>query len=123
METKQNNQRSNAMRWWNNKSIYERSGLCNVFFKGRQWQTLTGREIESIYNSQDKGGNKMYNEARESHYKDYKSANFPFLNDSEDNIDTYACGWAAAADFYAKKWEVLVKDMEKTINSLQNTTV
>lgn len=47
-----------AMEWWNNLPDYAtenvltagKHGLCFNYFKSRTWQSLTGREIEKIYN-------------------------------------------------------------------------
>lgn len=41
--------RQTAMKWWNDLGSTGKQGVTYIYFKGRQWDTLTGREIESIY--------------------------------------------------------------------------
>jgi hypothetical protein len=50
------NSRIIAMQWWNNLSSNERTRQCDVHREllignSRQWESLTGREIELIYNA------------------------------------------------------------------------
>lgn len=46
-------QREEAMEWWNSKSPVEAQILSVNYYKDqRNYKSLTGREIETIYNSQ-----------------------------------------------------------------------
>ena len=45
--------RMKALEWWRNLSILERSMLTGEYFEGRRQLSLTGREIETIWNCVD----------------------------------------------------------------------
>lgn len=42
--------RTRALEWWRNLSILKRSELTGEYFMGRRQSSLTGREIETIWN-------------------------------------------------------------------------
>lgn len=41
--------REQAMQWWNSFEASTRESLCATYFKVRQFNTLTGSEIETMY--------------------------------------------------------------------------
>lgn len=43
--------RMKALEWWRNLPILKRSELTNEYFEGRRQLSLTGREIETIWDS------------------------------------------------------------------------
>lgn len=49
------NSRIVAMDWWNKLSVDKKTSICNnhkeLYCYPRHWQTLTGSEIEKLYNS------------------------------------------------------------------------
>jgi hypothetical protein len=52
------NTRVLAMDWWNNLSSLSKTQICdtntNLIGSVRRWETLTGREIESLWNTETK---------------------------------------------------------------------
>jgi len=50
-------QRVTVMRWWNNLEEYMREYYADMYYQGRSWNSLTGREIESIYNKKHEKNN------------------------------------------------------------------
>lgn len=55
--------RTKAMQWWNSQPDYItdtinkvlhgcKHGLCTNYYQSRTWQSLTGREIEKIWNAE-----------------------------------------------------------------------
>jgi len=50
--------RQDAMKWWNNLSSGQKTRLCdvNVDLLGntRRWETLTGREIQLLFDEENK---------------------------------------------------------------------
>ena len=47
------NNRKNAMHWWNNLGNKQKDDYTSVTFPNRNYVTLTGREIEIIWNTQN----------------------------------------------------------------------
>jgi hypothetical protein len=43
------NTRKQAIQWWNGFEASTRQSLCSDYFTNRQFDTLTGREIEQIW--------------------------------------------------------------------------
>ena len=61
MKTKETSVRQQALEWWGNLSISEKSiiGASTASlrkFDGRTWQNFTGREIEEIWRKETKDG-------------------------------------------------------------------
>lgn len=50
--------RQKAIEWWNEISSAGRTRMCDIYTELvgsiRRWETLTGREIELIYNEEQK---------------------------------------------------------------------
>jgi hypothetical protein len=50
------NKRKESMQWWNELSSLRKTQICDTNTKlvgsVRRWETLTGREIEILYNNE-----------------------------------------------------------------------
>lgn len=73
--TKTSLNRCCAMRWWNNLSSLTKTQICDTHTEligsVRRWETLTGSEIEKLWDDNNDSDKEIINEA-------FKGINIPF---------------------------------------------
>jgi hypothetical protein len=75
---------------------------------------------------QTKTENPLFPIARQKHYNDYASCDFKFLNDHDDNEDTYTLGFCRGVSHSTEIWQKqigLLQQRVKELESLQAPTL
>lgn len=84
-----------AMNWWNNLVIADKAELCqkHIVLTGydRKYQTLTGREIESIFNAEKYNTPSVVPQEQTLLYQfvDWCNEHFEYEKPCYDNVDEF----------------------------------
>ena len=68
---------------------------------------------------QTKTENPLFPIARQKHYNDYVSCDFKFLNDHDDNEDTYTLGFCRGVSHATETWQKQIEQLQTKVRELE----